>query len=890
MTRLLYRLTAAALSLTLTLGAPLTALAQQPVRSADDKVSLNFVDVDIPAVLRALSLFTKRNYLYDPRVKGKMTLVSDQPVDRQTAMNMLAGSLRLQGYAIVEVGGVTRVVPEADAKLQGSAMSVEEFDRRGPGAGGAYGANGSNGRNGGATATPRVSSGEMVTRVFPLKYENAANLVPVLRPMVPPNNPVNAYPGNNTVVVTDYADNMERIARVIASIDVPTSIDTAVVPVRYAIASDVAALASQLLDAQQQSADATQRIAVVADPRTNNVVIRSGSPARTALARDLVMKLDTQQSGAGNLHVVYLRNAQAVRLAAVLGGLLTGQGANAPGANGAAGQGQRSGGAGAAQQGASQTSQNGAGNTYTPTGMGSGGTTGGTSGSGIGSGQQQAIARVDGSNNMQPVSYSGNGATVQADPATNTLIISANEPQYRSLREVIDMLDQRRAQVLVESMIVEVTESQAAQIGVQWFGATNGGLNTNGTSVIGGSNFGGTGLNLSNAASTIDALPSGLSVGLLRGTTNIPGVGQILNLNLLANALKTNGGANILSTPNLMTLDNEAASIMVGKTVPFVTGQYVTSGSGNSSNPFQTIEREDVGLKLNIRPQISEGGSVKLDIYQEVSSIDTASSTATSGIVTNKRAIDTSVLIDDGQIIVLGGLLQDSVSTGSSGVPGLSSIPILGALFRDDSRSREKTNLMVFLRPHVVRNAQDSMGVTLDRYNYMRRAQSVVQPGDHWALPDMNAPILPPANVPGVPAGTYDLRPAAAAETMKQPPPQSTQSFAVRQLPETPRPPDEVIRANLPIGVTIATDPSALYGDTKATKTTLQFATASGQDQAESIAARVRMSGLDAYDQPGPGGQGYVVRSQVPRDARSVDTALSLLKQLGYKPELVTQP
>ncbi|OZI33827.1 type II secretion system protein GspD [Bordetella genomosp. 10] len=870
MRRVLQRLAASALSLTLCAGLPATVFAQQPARNTDDKVSLNFVDVDIAAVLRAMSLFTRRNYLYDPRVKGKMTLVSDQPVDRQTAMNMLAGALRLQGYAIVEVGGVTRVVPEADAKLQGSAMSVEEFDRRGRGA-----------------PAPRASGGEVVTRVFPLKYENAANLVPVLRPMVPPNNPVNAYPGNNTVVVTDYADNMERIARVIASIDVPTSIDTAVVPVRYAIASDVAALASQLLDAQQNGADASQRIAVVADPRTNNVVIRAGSPARTALARDLVVKLDTQQASAGNLHVVYLRNAQAVRLAAVLGGLLAGQAGAAPGANGgnaAGAQGNRA----AGQQGAA--SNNGGSNTYTPTGMGGNSSTGIASGSnaGLGSGQQQAIARVDGSNNMQPVSYSGNGATVQADPATNTLIISATEPQYRSLREVIDMLDQRRAQVLVESMIVEVTEDQAAQIGIQWFGATNG-LGTSGASVIGGSNLGGSGINTS-AATTIDALPSGLNIGLIRGTTTIPGIGQILNLNVLATALKTNGGANILSTPNLMTLDNEAASIMVGKTVPFVTGQYVTSGSGSSSNPFQTIEREDVGLKLNIRPQISEGGSVKLDIYQEVSSIDTASSTSTSGIVTNKRAIDTSVLIDDGQIIVLGGLLQDSVSTTNEGVPGLSSIPLIGALFRSDTRSREKTNLMVFLRPHVIRNSQDSMGVTLDRYNYMRRAQSAVQPGEHWALPDMNAPILPPANVRGASTGAYDLRPGAAAETMKQTPPPVTQSYAVRHLPETPRPPDEVIRASLPVGVTIATDPAALYGDADSTKTTLQFAQTDAREQADNIVGRVRMSGLDAYSLPGPGGLGYVVRSQVPRDARSVDTALSLLRQLGYKPELVTQP
>jgi len=273
-----------------------TAYAQQ----ADNRVSLNFVDTDIPAVLRALSLFTKRNFLVDPRVKGKLTLVSDRPVDSAQALSMLTGALRLQGFAIVEVDGVTRVVPEADAKLQGSAV-VGDPRPAAPAGGAAKGSVpvSTFARNGSG------NSGEMLTRVFPLKYENAANLVPVLRPMVPPNNPINAYPGNNTLVVTDYADNLERIAAVIARIDVPSSIDTDVVPVRSGIASDIAVLASQLLDTQ--SNDPTQRIAVVADPRSNSVLVRAGSPARTRLARDLILKLDAQQNRAGNLHVVYMR-------------------------------------------------------------------------------------------------------------------------------------------------------------------------------------------------------------------------------------------------------------------------------------------------------------------------------------------------------------------------------------------------------------------------------------------------------------------------------------------------------------------------------------------------------------------------------------------------------
>jgi len=763
-----------------------TAHAQQ----ADNRVSLNFVDTDIPAVLRALSLFTQRNFLVDPRVKGKLTLVSDRPVDSAQALSMLTGALRLQGFAIVDVDGVTRVVPEADAKLQGSAV-----------VGGARPASG-------ATAASRApvpvsafakngggNSGEMLTRVFPLKYENAANLVPVLRPMVPPNNPINAYPGNNTLVVTDYADNLERIAAVIARIDVPSSMDTDVVPVQSGIATDIAILASQLLDTQ--SSDPTQRIAVVADPRSNSVLVRSGSPARTRLARDLIQKLDAQQNRAGNLHVVYMRNAQATRIAEVLGGLLTGQANSAPGAApGASSSGTTQGGA---------RTQNTANSTSNKAGLGMSSSSGSSSG-GL-SGEQERIARED--NSSQAVSYSAGGATIQADPSTNSLIISAPEPLYRSLREVIDQLDQRRAQVLVESLIVEVSEEKAAEFGIQWMTGA-GSLNGNGSSFVGGTNLGGSGIT-GNGPTSIDALGGGLSLGVVKGTVDVLG-NEVINLGVLARAMQNTGEANILSTPNLLTLDNQSASILVGKTVPFVTGQYVTSGSNGSSNPFQTIEREDVGLKLNIRPQISEGGAVKLDIYQEVSSIDESRSNSTTGIVTNKRAIDTSVLIDDGQIIVLGGLLEDNVTLTSNSVPGLGSLPVIGSLFRYDTRKRTKTNLMVFLRPYVVRDANRSASVTMDRYDYMRRAQGVVQPGEHWALPDMQAPMLPlPGSAPSVSNNAYDLRPEQQAATLRRPAPATVETFAVRQYPGmAPAPAQQPIRAPHPVMMTVAVDPEKL--------------------------------------------------------------------------------
>ncbi|WP_288080739.1 type II secretion system secretin GspD [Pseudomonas sp.] len=675
--------------------APAAVKTRNPL--GDQPVQLNFVDADIQAVVRALSRATGQQFLVDPRVKGNLTLVSEGQVPAHQAYDMLLAALRMQGFSVVDVGDVAQVVPEADAKLLGGPI---------------YSAG---------------SSG-MQTRTFRLQYENAVNLIPVLRPIVSPNNPINAYPGNNSIVITDYAENLARVAQIIDGIDTPSAIDTDVVMVQNGIAVDIAAMVSELLETQ--GADQTQKINVIGDPRSNSIIIRSGSPERTELARNLIYKLDNAQSNPSNMHVVYLRNAQAGKLAQSLRGLLTGE-SEAGVSDEARGKLSAMGGNAQSTQGNS-TAQNSSGT---------------STGSGVQAGYGQdkpATGSSPGSD--QNTAFSAGGVTIQADATTNTLLISAPDPLYRNLREVIDMLDQRRAQVVIESLIVEVNEDDASEFGVQWQAGNLGGKGG-----FGGVNLGGSGVNgTSTSKTSIDVLPKGLNIGLVDGSVDIPGIGKVLDLKVLARALKSKGGTNVLSTPNLLTLDNEAASIFVGQTIPFVTGSYVTGGGGTSNNPFQTVQREEVGLKLNVRPQISEGGTVKLDIYQEVSSVD-ARASVDAGTVTNKRAIDTSILLDDGQIMVLGGLLQDGYSQSNDAVPWLSDIPGLGALFRNEKRSVNKTNLMVFLRPYIIRDSGAGRSITLNRYEFMRRAQGGLQPERSWAMPDVQAPQLPSVDkaIPG---------------------------------------------------------------------------------------------------------------------------------------------
>ena len=450
------------------------------------------------------------------------------------------------------------------------------------------------------------------------------------------------------------------------------------------------------------------------------------------------------------------------------------------------------------------------------------------------------------------VAFSGGGATIQADPATNTLIINAPAPIYRNLRAVIDQLDVRRPQVFVESLIVEMSSDDAAEFGIQWMAGT--GRLDGGRGVVGGTNFGGAGQNIIGVAANPTNMGSGLNLGFVNGSIRVGGV-QILNLGFLARALETRGNANVLSTPNLLTLNNEEARIMVGRNVPFVTGQYTQRGV-DGINPFQTIERQDVGLQLRIRPQVSEGGTIRLAIHQEVSNIDGALTAAMPdlGVVTNKREVNTNVLVDDGQIIVLGGLLEDNSSNGREQVPGLGDIPVLGNLFRYETRTRRKTNLMIFLRPYVVRDSQAS-AITAQRYDAIRGMQGMSLPSDHWLLPDLGTPTLPP-RLPG--AG--DALPAHA---------------------ETGKAPGDLM--------VIPRDPATLYNDS-GVNVLLATRTAS-REQADAVVQQITQAGFAPYVQgvraENPYWQVYI---RVARDAATTDAAVNALRQMGFAPELLVRP
>ena len=672
------------------------ALACIPA-AAQQRATLNFVNTEIEGVARAMAEFTGRVFIVDPRVKGTVSLASERPLSADEAIGALSAALRPQGIAVVVVGGTVRIVPEADAKVQGGPVTL-----------------------GAAAAGARGE--EMITQVFRLQYESAAAVAQLLRPLVPAANPITAYASNNTIVVTDYAENVRRIARIIAAIDTAAGSEIDVIRLQHTIATDVAVLLGRLLEpAPAAAGDAGQRVTILAEPQSNSLLVRAPTRARAKLVRMLAESLDQPSAAPGNIHVVYLKNANAAVLARTLLGVAQ-ETAPPPPTAGQPGQSPVLQQAAAAQQQGQRPGP-------------------------LAAGRQPGAPGASGA----PVSGQIGGAQILADPATNTLIVIAPDAVYRNLRAVIDQLDMRRGQVFIESLIVEVTSDQAAEFGIQWQGGLGNAQEGARGGVIGGTNFGGTGQNILGIAQNPLSAGPGLNIGFAHGALTLPGVGQIVNLQFLARALERTSKANILSTPNILTLDNEEARITVGQNVPFITGQFVSPASGGAVtvNPFQTIERRDVGLTLRVKPQISESGTIRLVIYQEVSSVEDTSSTA--GIITNMRAIETNVLVDDGAIVVLGGLVQDRVTNVREKVPVLGDIPLIGGLFRYDSRRQEKTNLMVFLRPFIVRDDPGIRSVTLDRYERMRRIEEVTRPEPSLVLPDFAPPVLPPIQTPDAP-------------------------------------------------------------------------------------------------------------------------------------------
>ncbi|MGA9032953.1 MAG: type II secretion system secretin GspD [Sulfuricaulis sp.] len=616
------------------------------------EMMFNFQEADIQAVVKTVSQITGKNFLLDPRVKGKLTIISTQPVSKNAIYQIFLASLKAQGYtAIDSASGFIKLVPLGDAK-QGAKVTTG--------------------------ATPRPGE-QTITHVVTVQHGSAAQIVPLLRPLMAPTSQLSVYPPANTLIITDYADNIGNLLHIVEILDQRGGSELAIIPLKNASALDIAEIIVRLYPNVTQSATPVapvvggvgeaDRVTIMPDLRTNSLLVRAENQGTINDLRALIEKLDVPAKVGGNTRVIYLRNAEATKLAEVLRGLLSGE-ARAQTASAAAVPGR----APVGGKSAAETSQ------------------------------------------------------IQADEATNSLIISASDAVFNNLRAVIEKLDVRRAQVYVEVLIAEVTTEKASQFGVQFAAAGKVG-----NGAVGGlTNFPAARTTLGDAITSGGASlgsGGGLTLAYLGSKITLADGTEVRSLGALARALEEKSIGNILSTPNLLTLDNAEAKIVVGQNVPFVTGSFSQtgiSGATGAVNPFQTIERKDVGLTLKIKPQISEGGTVKLLISQESSSIAPATGVQASDLITNKRSLDTTVVVDDGNTIVLGGLIEDSVTEITQGVPYLSRIPVLGWFFKYHEEKKTKTNLMVFLRPMIVLNPNDSYGFSASRYAHIQAEQKKI--------------------------------------------------------------------------------------------------------------------------------------------------------------------
>jgi len=596
----------------------------------DNLITLNFADADISTVIEAVSKFTGQNFIVDPRVKGKVTIISQRPMNADQVYQVFLSVLKVHGFAAIPGPDVVKIVPDVNAKQD----AIDTL-------------NGARGDRG----------DELITQIIEVKHVDANQLVPILRPLVPQRGHLAAVPSSNVIIIADTAANIARLTEIIHRIDTVSGDEIEVIPLQHASATEIVRILTQLDRNNPKTPGGQPKL--VADDRTNSILI-SGDKTTRLRMKALIAHLDTPLEIGGNTHVVYLRNAVAKDLVPVLTGITQG----------------------------------------------------------VAKGGKQAAGAATGN------------VVIQADEQTNSLVISASPEVFRSLKVVISQLDVRRAQVMVEGVIAEITTDKTRELGVQW--AVDGRQGNNAVGLI---NFSlGTPIT---AFANLTSPPN--PVGLTLGAGNFTGSNKIA---ALLSALAGDSHTNILSTPTLVTLDNEEAQIVVGQNVPFVTGSYANTGGGTTpTNPFTTIQRQDVGLTLKIKPQINEGDSIKLDVTQEVSSI--APSAAASDIITNKRSIKTSVLVDDGQILVLGGLIKDDLTQSEQKVPGLGDIPLLGWLFRYEKTQKIKTNLMVFLHPTILKDRATMQALTSEKYNYLRAQQIEMKENGLRLMDDKETPIMP---------------------------------------------------------------------------------------------------------------------------------------------------
>ncbi len=623
-------------------------------RTADGRHTLNLKDADIQALIATVSEITGKNFIVGPNVQGKVTVVSAQPMRADEIYDVFLSVLRVHGLAAVPSGSMVKIVPEAVAQADGGA----------------------------GLGHARTDSGdEMVTQIVPVKHVPAAELVAILRPLMPQGGQLLAHTASNALVISDRAGNVKRLVDIVQRIDTVSDAQVEMVPLRHANAAELARTLTSLAEdkSAQANGDGTR---VFADTRTNSILLAGSKNSRLKL-RALIAHLDSPVNDGGDTQVVYLRYASAKDLVPILQGVAATLSGSVP-----------------------------------PTAAKAGEAPG-------------AAASV---------------ATIQAHEETNALIISAPPAIFRSLSAVVRQLDIRRNQVLIEAVIAEVSDKTASELGVQWQVAGD-------RHIVGGTNFTGTsrGNNILSASLNPFGVGNGFNLGYIAGTIAGPDGKPIAQLGALISALRGDGNSNILSTPSVLTLDNQEAQIKVAQEVPFLTGQYTTNaslggGAGNVTNgitnPFQTIERKDVGLVLKVKPQINEGESVRLDIHQEVSSIAPTVSGAVD-LVTNKRELTTSVLVKDDALLVLGGLIDTQLTDSAQKVPVLGDVPVLGNLFRYRTNDRQKRDLMVFLHPKILRDEATEAAVSSEKYNYMRTEQLQMRQQDWPITPRSQRPLLP---------------------------------------------------------------------------------------------------------------------------------------------------
>ena len=620
--------------------------------SAAQEYTVNLKDTDIQEFIKFVADVTGTTMVVDPNVKGKVRVISSKPVSQAELYDLFLSILDVQGYTAVRSGQVIRIVPSKDARS--SPVPIMEDQAA-------------------------VGNDEYVTQVIRLDNISAAKLIPVLRPLVPQQAHMAAYAPSNAIIISDIRSNIGRIVDIIERMDRSAIQTTEIIRLKYGVAEDVVSMLNTLEKSRQgEGAEADKEAVLVADKRTNSVVVTADEMSVDRI-RKLVAYLDTPLEQSGNVRVIYLEYADATEIAEVLTRVM------------------------------------------------------------------QNISRLEeGGSNKR----AGSGeSTIEADEGTNSLIITADTDEMAALEAVIARLDIRRAQVLIEAIIVEVTVLEGQELGLQWLFANDSGVygsnittneaRRNSLSQLGGA------LVPDDGSENIGTREVAASLATIPGTTLGWGVvDESLTMTVILNALESQGNTNILSTPSLLTLDNEEAFITVGQQVPFVTGSYTNTGVGNgASNPFQTIERQSVGVTLKVTPQINEGDAVVMDITQEVSSLGPA--LIASDIITNERKIETMVLANDGNIVVLGGLVEDKVTDSSEGVPVLSSIPLLGRLFRSDAVEVTKQNLLVFIRPTIIRNDEDLAGATAEKYRFIRDQQMERRERGLMFLDDGNLPVLP---------------------------------------------------------------------------------------------------------------------------------------------------